>query len=62
MDIHDSNSTYLMMMYVYLKSYEEAIKDFEYALENTGFGDVALKSIKQIYEQRIEKVTKELSQ
>jgi len=58
MDIENSNNIYLMMMYVYLKSYEEAINDFESAVKNCGFPDMALLAVKQKYGEKVERVSR----
>jgi hypothetical protein len=60
MEMGKTGQLYLMMMYVYLKAYQEAIDDFEYALKDAGYGDVALMALKQKYKERIDKVAKEL--
>ncbi len=60
MDIHKSSSIYLAMMYVYIKSYEEAISDFETAVKDTGFADLAIAAVKEKLRERIDRVTKEL--
>ncbi|NYT01730.1 MAG: hypothetical protein GKC10_03090 [Methanosarcinales archaeon] len=59
MNIENSNNIYLMMMYVYLKSYEEAIEDFESAVKNCGFPDIALEAVKQKYGERVERISRE---
>ena len=51
---------YLMMLYVYLKSYQEAIDDFEVAIKNIGYPDEALMAIKQKFSERVDMVLKEL--
>jgi len=61
MNLNNASNAYLMMMYVYLKSYEEAIKDFEAAIKDGGYADVALMAVKQKYEERIEKVANEVA-
>ncbi len=60
MEIGKTGNLHLMLMYVYLKSYHEAIQDFEHAVKDVGYADMALMSIKQKYEERIDRVTKEL--
>ena len=48
------------MLYVYLKSYQEAIDDFEVAIKNIGYPDEALMAIKQKFSERVDMVSKEL--
>lgn len=61
MDLDKSNNLYLIMMYVYLKSYEEALDDFQEAVKNIGFSDLALMAVEQKFKERIEKVAREIS-
>ncbi len=61
MGIGETNNLYLMLMYVYLEAYNEAIKDFEHAVKDVGYADMALMSVKQKYTERIDKVAKELA-
>ena len=60
MEIDKNGSMYLMMLYVYLKSYQEAIDDFEVAVKNIGYPDEALMAIKQKFSERVDRVSKEL--
>jgi hypothetical protein len=60
MEIDRNRSMYLMMLYVYLKSYQEAIDDFEVAIKNIGYPDEALMAIKQKFGERVDRVSKEL--
>lgn len=60
MEINKNSSMYLMMLYVYLKSYQEAIEDFELAVKNIGYPDEALMAIKQKFSERVDRVSKEL--
>ncbi len=62
MKIDKNSSMYLMMLYVYLKSYREAIDDFEEAVKNIGYPDEALMAVKQKFSERVDKVSKELVQ
>ncbi|HWQ18480.1 MAG TPA: hypothetical protein VN455_01795 [Methanotrichaceae archaeon] len=48
-------------MYVYLKSYEDAIEDFQEAVKNIGFSDLALMAVEQKFKERIDKVAREIS-
>lgn len=50
-----------MMLYVYLKSYQEAIDDFEVAIKNIGYPDEALMAIKQKFSERVDRVSEELA-
>jgi hypothetical protein len=61
MEIGTPNPTYLTLMYVYLKTYEEALRDFECAVKNTGYPDMALMSLRQMHQERVEKVVKEMA-
>ncbi len=47
---------------VHLKAYGEAIADFEGALKDAGYADMALMSVKQKYQEKIDRVAKELSE
>jgi hypothetical protein len=60
MEIDRNRGMYLMMLYVYLKSYQEAIDDFEVAIKNIGYPDEALMAIKQKFSERANMVLKEL--
>lgn len=62
MEIGKTTNLYLMLMYLYLKAYGEAINDFEGALKDAGYADVALMSVKQQYQEKIDRVAKELSE
>jgi threonine aldolase len=62
MEIDKNRSMYLMMLYVYLKSYQEAIDDFEVAIKNIGYPDEALMAIKQKFSERVDRVSKELAE
>jgi len=61
MDLDKSDNMYMILMYVYLKSYEEAIDDFQEAVKNIGFSDLALMAVEQKFKERIEKVAREIS-
>ncbi len=60
MEIDKTSSMYLMMLYVYLKSYQEAIDDFEEAVKNIGYPDEALAAVKRKFSERVDRVSKEL--
>ena len=60
MEIDKNGSMHLMMLYVYLKSYQEAIDDFEVAVKNIGYPDEAPMAIKQKFSERADRVSKEL--
>lgn len=60
MEIDRNRSMYLKMLYIYLKSYQEAIDDFEVAIKNIGYPDEALMAIKQKFSERVDMVVKEL--
>ncbi len=62
MEIGKTTNLYLMLMYVYMKAYGEAIADFEGALKDAGYADMALMSVKQTYQEKIDRVAKELSE
>jgi len=61
MEIENSGNMYMMMMYVYLKAYHEALIDFEVAVKNSNFADMALMSVQQKYKEKIERVENEIS-
>ncbi len=61
MEINGKHNMYMLLLYVYLKSYEEAIDDFEEAVKNSGWADVALMAVKQKFAERIVRVTNDLS-
>ncbi len=61
MNLGTSSNLYLVMMYVYLKAYSEAISDFENAVKNAGYPDIALMSIKEIYKEKIDRFASEIS-
>jgi len=50
----------MMMMYVYLKAYREALIDFEVAVKNSSFADLALMSVQQKYKEKIERIENEI--
>ncbi|MCK9442364.1 MAG: hypothetical protein M0Q13_13220 [Methanothrix sp.] len=50
-----------MMMYVYLKAYREALMDFEVAVKDSSYVDMALMSVQQKYKEKIERIERELS-
>jgi hypothetical protein len=60
--IDETSSIYLMLLYVYLKSYQEAIDDFEVAVKNIGYPDEALMAVKQNFTDRVNKVSKDLAE
>lgn len=62
MDINQSENFYLMMAYVYLKSYEDAVNDFEEAVKNIGFSDLALMAVKEKLAERIDRVSNDIEQ
>lgn len=60
MELGKTGNLYLMLMYVYLRAYQEAIDDFESAMKDTGYGDMALMSLKQRHKENIDKIAREL--
>jgi len=62
MDINRTDSMYMLMMCVYLKAYEEALEDFEDAVKNVGFADLALMAVQQKLKERKERVAREMSE
>ena len=62
MEIGRTTNLYIMLMYVYLKAYGEAVSDFEGAVKDAGYTDIALMSVKQKYQEKIDRVAKELSE
>ncbi len=60
MEIDSKHNMYMLLLYVYLKSYEEAICDFEEAVKNAGWADVALMAVKQKFAERIDRVSSDL--
>ena len=62
MELKNSHNLYMMMMmYVYLKAYREALPDFEVAVKNSSYVDLALMSVRQKYKEKIERIENELS-
>ncbi|MDD1749980.1 MAG: hypothetical protein LUO89_08900 [Methanothrix sp.] len=62
MELKNSHNLYMMMMmYVYLKAYREALTDFEVAVKNSSYVDLALMSVRQKYKEKIERIENELS-
>lgn len=61
MELENSQNLYMMMMYVYLKAYREALTDFEVAVKGSSYTDLALMSVQQKYIERIERIESELS-
>ncbi len=60
MELGKTGNLYLMLMYVYLRAYQEAIQDFENAMKDTGYADMALMSIKQKHRENIDRIAREL--
>ncbi len=60
MELGKTGNLYLMLMYVYLRAYQEAIQDFEDAIEDTGYADMALMSVKQKHRENIDRIAREL--
>ena len=60
MELGKTDNLYLMLIYVYLKAYQEAIRDFEYAVKDAGYADMALMSVKQKYKERIDRFANDL--
>jgi hypothetical protein len=60
MEIGKTTNLYLMLMYVYLKAYGEAIADFEGAVKDAGYADIALMSVKQKYQKKIDRMAREI--
>lgn len=60
MEPSETGNLYLMLMYVYLRAYQEAIQDFESAIKDTGYADMALMSVRQKHRENIEKIAREL--
>ncbi|MGA9100276.1 MAG: hypothetical protein WB392_15240 [Methanotrichaceae archaeon] len=60
MELGETGNLYLMLMYVYLRAYQEAIQDFENALKDTGYADMAIMSVKQKHRENIDKIAREL--
>lgn len=60
MELDKTGNLYLMLMYVYLRAYQEAIQDFENAMKDTGYADMALMAVKQRHKENIDKIAKEL--
>jgi hypothetical protein len=60
MEINNTRNMYLLIMYVYLKSYQEAIDDFEVAINNVGYPDEALMAVKQKFNERLERIIQEI--
>ena len=62
MELGKTANLYAMMMYVYMKAYEEAITDLEQAVEDLGYADMALMSVKQKHKDRIDRIAREMNQ
>ncbi|MFB3766024.1 MAG: hypothetical protein ACE14P_12365 [Methanotrichaceae archaeon] len=60
MELGKTGNLYLMLMYVYLRAYQEAIQDFETAVKDSGFADVALMAVRQRQRENIERIAREL--
>lgn len=60
MELGKPGNLYLMLMYVYLRAYQEAIQDFENAIKETGYADMALMSVKEKHRENIDKIAREL--
>jgi len=60
MDLNNARNMYLLMMYVYLRSYQEAIDDFEVAIKNAGYPDDALVAVRQKFNDRLERIIQEI--
>ncbi len=61
MELMNSQYLYMMMMYVYLKAYREALTDFEVAVNSSSYVDLALMSVQQKYQEKIDRIERELS-
>jgi hypothetical protein len=61
MELINSQNLYMMMMYVYLKAYREALTDFEVAVKDSSYVDLALMSVQQKYKEKIDRIERELS-
>jgi hypothetical protein len=62
MEIGKTANLHLMLMYVYLKAYGEAVSDFEGAVKDAGYADIALMSVKQKYREKIDRIAREMSE
>ncbi len=60
MEINSEHNMYMPLLYVYLKSYEEAIDDFEEAVKNIGWVNEALMAVKQKFAKWIDRVSSDL--
>ena len=60
MELENSRSLYMVMMYIYMKAYREALIDFEVAVKNSSFADLALMSVQQKYREKIERIENEI--
>jgi len=61
MELENSGNMYMMLMYVYLKAYREALTDFEVAVKDSSYVDLALMSVQQKYREKIERIESEIS-
>lgn len=61
MELKNSQNLYLMMMYVYLKAYKEALTDFEMAVKDSSYVDLALMAVQQKYKEKIERIEREMA-
>ena len=61
MELKNSQNLYLMMMYVYLKAYREALTDFEVAVKDSSYLDTALMAVQQKYKEKIERFEKDMT-
>ena len=61
MELENSGNMYMVLMYVYLKAYREALIDFEVAVKDSSYVDLALMSVQQKYREKIERIESDLS-
>ena len=60
MELENSGNMYMVLMYVYLKAYREALIDFEVAVKDSSYVDLALMSVQQKYREKIERIESDL--
>ncbi len=62
MEIGKTTNLYLTLIYVYLRAYGEAVSDFEGAVKDVGYSDIALMSVRQKYREKIDRIAREISE
>jgi len=58
----DENNVYLMTAYAYFKGYRAAMNDFNDALRQCGYGDMALVIVRQRFREKMERFGREVEE